>query len=594
MFDDVIEVDDGCGNHYFMSTASGASGWTKEEAAGVPLPAGIVAGFDEASGYAYYCHEASGATGWSVDEVLQTAAPLGPSEREPPWRQEPPTPPKGPPSIKDAPALSSYGHYDGKGNLEPFSPEQAWLLEDAFARGVDRVKLACPQNPIGLREFEVRFGMYAISDRVPTPPPTRMIQVNLESGATRVVRREAPCAHVVDDARTHDGTVLRCRGCLLKKGGGTSLFGRRKWQDRFVDLDPVRGTLTYYADRDRRHCKGSLRVGAATRVSDDVSSKQFRGRAKGLEDPCYFAVSLLVDAATGAPRPGALELRATYRDDLERWRAAIEWAVATVSTRAQHRLSTVDRKDAPPLPQRASQRVASDKVAPPLPPRTPEPPGPATSQKPKRTPSPVFYDAVQSPARRLFPAASPPTPSPKKAEPAPAPVAPAPPASAPVSSPAPPPTPSRPKPPPPPPRPKPPEPAAASGDPALAKYENMLRMHLPQGAVEQKMRADGVDPALLFPDAAPAPAKLVLPKPTKQVAPRPAGGSDLMAQLKAGVALKKAAPVGPAPPKADGLSGLAEAIAASASRRPSPRRRNGGRRPSRICPEGWGCKCILL
>ena len=40
-------------------------------------------------------------------------------------------------------------------------------------------------------------------------------------------------------------------------------------------------------------------------------------------------------------------------------------------------------------------------------------------------------------------------------------------------------------------------PPAPSGDPRLAKYERMLKMHLPRGAVEQKMRADGVDPALL-------------------------------------------------------------------------------------------------
>ena len=54
MFDDVKEVDDGCGNFYYVNTATGASGWTKEEAADVPLPSGVVAGFDEASGYAYY------------------------------------------------------------------------------------------------------------------------------------------------------------------------------------------------------------------------------------------------------------------------------------------------------------------------------------------------------------------------------------------------------------------------------------------------------------------------------------------------------------------------------------------------------------
>ena len=189
----------------------------------------------------------------------------------------------------------------------------------------------------------------------------------------------------------------------------------------------------------------------------------------------------------------------------------------------------------------------------------------------------VFYDAVQSPARKLFPQASPSTPSPTKepkmrgktwgdrlnaasAAPAPEP------------APAPAPPPARPKPPPPPPKPA----AAASGDPALAKYEKMIAMKLPQGAVEQKMRADGVDPSLLFPDAAPAPAKLVLPKPRKKtVHLKLHAGGDLMAQLKAGTKLKKvevSAPLGPPPPKAmssgdGGIGGLAEAIAASQKRR---------------------------
>ena len=309
-----------------------------------------------------------------------------------------------------------------------------------------------------------------------------------------------------------------------------------------MDLDPVMGTITYYSDRERRHKKGSLKVGAATRVSDDASGKHFKGRAKDIEDPCYFVISLLVDAETGKPREGALELRAPDREELGKWKQTIEWAVATAAARAQHRLSTVDRKDAPPLPKRVSKRVSSDSAPPPLPPRTPvhTPPGPLTAQKPKQDEE-VFYDAVQSPARKLFPQASPATPSPKEkvmkgktwgdrlnaasAAPAPEP------------APAPAPPPARPKPPPPPPKPA----AAASGDPALAKYEKMIAMKLPQGAVEQKMRADGVDPSLLFPDAAPAPAKLVLPKPRKKTVHLKlhAGGDLMMAQLKAGTKLKK-------------------------------------------------------
>ena len=145
-------------------------------------------------------------------------------------------------------------------------------------------------------------------------------------------------------------------------------------------------------------------------------------------------------------------------------------------------------------------------------------------------------------------------------------------APAPEPAPAPAPPPARPKPPPPPPKPA----AAASGDPALAKYEKMIAMKLPQGAVEQKMRADGVDPSLLFPDAAPAPKPVVLPKPRKKtVHLQLHAGGDLMAQLKAGTKLKKvevSAPLGPPPPKAmssgdGGIGGLAEAIAASQKRR---------------------------
>ena len=147
----------------------------------------------------------------------------------------------------------------------------------------------------------MRFGDNAVSERVPTPPSTRMIQVNLDSGATRVVRRIAPCDDVIDDAKTHSGEILRCRGLLLKKGGGTSLFGRRKWQDRFVDLDPVMGTITYYSDRERRHRKGSLKVGAAGGLGRRLETLQ--GRAKDIEDP---ATVIRSRRRGGKPREGAL------------------------------------------------------------------------------------------------------------------------------------------------------------------------------------------------------------------------------------------------------------------------------------------------
>jgi hypothetical protein len=41
-------------------------------------------------------------------------------------------------------------------------------------------------------EFEVRFGAHAVSERMPKPPPSRIVQVNLGSGNTRVVVESMP------------------------------------------------------------------------------------------------------------------------------------------------------------------------------------------------------------------------------------------------------------------------------------------------------------------------------------------------------------------------------------------------------------------
>ena len=80
MFDDVKEVDDGCGNFYYVNTATGASGWTREEAADVPLPSGVVAGFDERPAMPTTA-TSEWSTGWSVDEVLEAAKQLSLQKR---------------------------------------------------------------------------------------------------------------------------------------------------------------------------------------------------------------------------------------------------------------------------------------------------------------------------------------------------------------------------------------------------------------------------------------------------------------------------------------------------------------------------------
>ena len=65
-------------------------------------------------------------------------------------------------------------------------------IERAYRANGCRVHLTMPLNPAGFREFEVRFGDSARSKKMPRPPSTKIIQVNVASGATRVVRRIVP------------------------------------------------------------------------------------------------------------------------------------------------------------------------------------------------------------------------------------------------------------------------------------------------------------------------------------------------------------------------------------------------------------------
>jgi hypothetical protein len=74
-----------------------------------------------------------------------------------------------------------YGHEDCK------------AISKARMRGHTAVRIADVTLQDGtVLEFEVRIGSHAVSERMPAPPPSRIIQVNLASGATRVVVESMP------------------------------------------------------------------------------------------------------------------------------------------------------------------------------------------------------------------------------------------------------------------------------------------------------------------------------------------------------------------------------------------------------------------
>ena len=88
--------------------------------------------------------------------------------------------------------MAQYEHRDANNEWHPFSHMENEIIERAYRANGCRVHLTMPLNPVGFREFEIRFGDSARSKKMPRPPSTKIIQVNVASGATRVVRRLGP------------------------------------------------------------------------------------------------------------------------------------------------------------------------------------------------------------------------------------------------------------------------------------------------------------------------------------------------------------------------------------------------------------------
>ena len=85
-------------------------------------------------------------------------------------------------------------------------------------------------------------------------------------------------------------------GALLKKGGGSSRFGRRNWKRRFAVLDPCARELLYFADATLAGGpKGVVALDADSGVAQSAEGAHKYGAA-------HFAVS--------HPRRPALQLRA--------------------------------------------------------------------------------------------------------------------------------------------------------------------------------------------------------------------------------------------------------------------------------------------
>ncbi|KAK7232453.1 hypothetical protein SO694_00032229 [Aureococcus anophagefferens] len=453
MADDIVEADDGAGNKYYVNQRTGQTGWSREELLGDPIQA-----VDDGAGNTYYVNSVTGATGWSREEVGGAAESL----------------PDGVVSGYDE--SSGYTYYSNTR-----TGATGWSVEE----------VADPEPELG--------DIYGAADAAAADEPPSPA----EAAAPPPKRGDFPGAGVAEadcfeDAK--DGARLRTRGVLLKKGGGSSLFGRRNWQYRHFVLDLKRSELKYFSDETLKVQKGSVFLGGLSKFGDG-GAKTFRGKhGKGSDaaEAYYFSLELVIDGETRKPKKDGFALRAPDQAQFDEWRASIQCG-------GDPKLKKYEMMLMMHLPQGAvEQKMRAEGVDPAL-----------------------LFGAGSGGSGGGGGGGG----------------------GAPAA---------------------PPAPAAAAVKPGarttkLKKFNMMLKMHLPQGAVEQKMRAEGLDPALLFGAsvASPAPKKVSIPPPTKKAAAPAGGGGDLLSQIQAGKKLKKKSTAPPAPkPAAGGGMDLMAQIAA--------------------------------
>ena len=292
------------------------------------------------------------------------------------------------------------------------------------------------------------------------------------------------------------GEKHRIKGPLMKKGGY-----RRNWQMRWFTLNLEAGELSYYSGVERlpKQLKGVIKLSAQTSfIVPDFKAGMFKhDKGATAQNACLFELRMITEA-DGKPR-SKFQARTEHQVELKEWKLSIE---ASIDAQIQRAAKKIDKQI-----ERVSAKFDGGR--------------PADAMEAARlTPSPTLSSPTSSPAASSVAAAASPPTAPPTASP-PAIVAKSPPsvtnrppalpgrksAGAPRTSVtgAAPSIPARPR--------VPARPAEAAApaavappstgsDPRVKKYEMMLKVGLPRGAVENKMHADGIDPAILFPDLA--------------------------------------------------------------------------------------------
>ena len=239
---------------------------------------------------------------------------------------------------------------------------------------------------------------------------------------------------------TSTGRRLRIKGALMKKGGY-----RRNWQKRWFTLNIGAGEFSYYSGEERlpRQLKGTIRLGPASSfVVPDFKEGMFKhDKNATAESACNFEL-LMITEADGKPR-SKFCARAESAAILKEWKDSIEASIDSRLSQSAKKIDVqmerVNAKFERPVADGSDSKQSTKAVSSAL----------SSINKVASTTitSPTVKQSTTSSNHH--------SQSPETGE--------------------------------------------MSTEPIKKKYEMMLKVGLPRGAIENKMRADGVDPGILFP-----------------------------------------------------------------------------------------------
>lgn len=327
--------------------------------------------------------------------------------------------------------------------------KKAWSREEVETRDddgddgdededvADAVGNAMQRASVTLTNFAASVGLTSADGSAQSMEGSGPKSTDLQKLAPSEASEVAIDADFYKDPST--GRRLRIKGALMKKGGY-----RRNWQKRWFTLNIGAGEFSYYSGEERlpKQLKGTIRLGPASSFAvPDFKAGMFKhDKNATAESACNFEL-LMITEADGKPR-SKFCARAESAAILKEWKDSIETSIDSRLSQSAKKIDIqmerVNAKFEQPVANGSDSKQSTKAVSSAL---------SSTNKVASTTSTPRTVNQSTTSSNH---------------------------------------------------QPRSPETGEMSTDPIKKKYEMMLKVGLPRGAIENKMRADGVDPGILF------------------------------------------------------------------------------------------------